>query len=56
MRATDSALKAKVIAARAVYRATLDLCGRGDEAAYRAMEAAEEEWDAEAEAETGGAE
>lgn len=39
-------LKQAVIAARNAYRATLDAAGRGSEDAYRAMEAAEAEWDA----------
>lgn len=40
------ALRVKVMAARAAYRATLDATGRGSEDAYRAMEEAEAAWDA----------
>ena len=37
----------KVQAARAAYRATLDPTGHGSEDAWAAMQAAEEEWQAE---------
>lgn len=43
---TEPELKAKVMEARKAYRATLDETGRGSEAAYLAMERAEDEWDA----------
>ena len=38
-------LKGRVMEARRAYRATLDATGRGSAELYRAMEAAEAEWD-----------